>query len=884
VTTPPELDLATSLAGRYSIGRELGRGGMATVYLARDLRHERIVALKVLRPDLGAALGPERFAREIKLAASLQHPHILSVFDSGETASGRLWFTMPYVEGESLRDRLRRERQLSVDDALRITREVAGALECAHAHGVLHRDVKPENILLTAQGDALLTDFGIARPLTAATDGTGLTEAGLAVGTPQYMSPEQAAGERTLDARSDVYALGSVCYEMLAGEPPFVGSSAQAIVAKMLTTDAPSVRVLRSGVSPGIDAVLRRALARVPADRWPSAATFAEALGRGERTGATARFAGRRIPAGIALLGFGFLVAVAARFALRHDASSAEMLPVGLAVLPFDNEGDTANAYFAEGITDEIRSKLSALGGLRLIATASSNQYRHTTEPQNQIGRELGVQYLLTGHIQWETSANGTRRVRVSPELIEVESGRPPVTKWQQSYDATLADVFDVQATVATRVAYKLGVVLSAPTETKLAARPTQNLAAYDAYLRSMSLEGQDPATLRHALVAAEQAVARDSGYAAAWARVSVLHSRLYTYSIPTPADAGAARRAADRAVALAPTASEGYYARGVYNILVADDLAATRVAYETAARLAPSSSLALGALGTVDAAEGDWEAGLGHARQAAALDPRSPVAAARLTVVLLYLRRYAEARAEAERGLTIDPSDMALIVNRAASFLGEGDLAGARAALRDVPPTLDRATLAVYVARNHHSYWASHPFGALDKPDRDLVLTLSPAAFDDDRGEWEFVRAELYWLAGDTVPARRNADSARITLETQLRATPGDNYRHLYLGLALAYLGQRAAAVREGERELALILASGDGYRIPYARQVMAQIHLAVGDHPRALEQLDSLLAKPYLVSPAWLKADPIWAPLHGEPRFERLIAQPATGERPRA
>ncbi|HEY8794482.1 MAG TPA: serine/threonine-protein kinase, partial [Gemmatimonadaceae bacterium] len=281
--------LQTALGSSYTIERELGRGGMATVYLARDNKHGRHVALKVLHDDLAATLGPERFRREIATAAQLQHPHILGVFDSGETANGQLWFTMPFVEGQSLRDRLHREPQMPVDDVVRIVREIAGALDYAHDQGVIHRDIKPENILLTKRGDAVLADFGIARALSHANTGAtnlamGLTGTGLSIGTPQYMSPEQASGERALDARSDVYALGAVCYEMLAGELPFTGGSSQAIIAKMLTTDAPSIRVLRSSVSPALDAVIRRALARVPADRWSSAGEFASALGSAERT------------------------------------------------------------------------------------------------------------------------------------------------------------------------------------------------------------------------------------------------------------------------------------------------------------------------------------------------------------------------------------------------------------------------------------------------------------------------------------------------------------------------------------------------------------------------------------------------------------------------
>ena len=249
--------------------RELGRGGMAVVYLADDVRHDRPVALKVLLPELAASLGPERFQREIHLAARLQHPHILTVLDSGE-AAGRLWFTMPFVEGESLRDRLRRERQLPVDDALRIAVEAARALDYAHKHGVIHRDIKPENIMLTADGSTLVADFGIARALDSVDD--GLTQTGFSIGTPAYMSPEQAAGDKGLDPRTDLYSLASVLYETLAGEPPFTGPTAQAMAARRLTEPAPSVRALRPTVPPAVDEAIRKALAPVAADRFATAA------------------------------------------------------------------------------------------------------------------------------------------------------------------------------------------------------------------------------------------------------------------------------------------------------------------------------------------------------------------------------------------------------------------------------------------------------------------------------------------------------------------------------------------------------------------------------------------------------------------------------------
>ena len=270
----PAGELAEALQDRYTIERELGRGGMATVYLAHDLRHDRPVALKILLPELAVTLGPERFQREIHFAARLQHPHILTVLDSGE-AAGQLWFTMPFVEGESLRERLRRERQLPVDDALRIASEAARALDYAHQHGVVHRDIKPENILLTRDGSTLVADFGIARALDV---DDRLTQTGLAIGTPAYMSPEQAAGDKGVDGRTDLYSLASVLYEMLAGEPPFTGPTAQSIAAKRFTEPAPSVRSMRASVPESVDRAIRKALAPVAADRFSSAAQFAQAL------------------------------------------------------------------------------------------------------------------------------------------------------------------------------------------------------------------------------------------------------------------------------------------------------------------------------------------------------------------------------------------------------------------------------------------------------------------------------------------------------------------------------------------------------------------------------------------------------------------------------
>ncbi|MEO6209011.1 MAG: serine/threonine-protein kinase, partial [Gemmatimonadaceae bacterium] len=546
--------LQATLGTTYVIERELGHGGMATVYLARDAKHQRPVALKVLQQDVAASLGPERFRREIATVAQLQHPHILGVFDSGETADGQLWFTMPYVEGETLRARLARDKQLPIVDALRITREIAGALGYAHDAGVIHRDIKPENILLTKRGDALLADFGIARALGDGASITGeqkvaLTMTGLSVGTPQYMSPEQASGERSIDARSDIYSLAAVCYEMLAGEPPFTGSSQQSVIAKMMTVDAPSVRVLRPGVSAGVDEVLHRALARVPADRWPSAGEFAAALDAAERTTqlspaplpgvpATPARAGSSSRSRIAAvsLAAGFLIGVGLLFAYSSRGRSAAEPASGairLAVLPFENAGDSADGYFADGMTDAVHDKLTSVPGLEVIGSASSRQYRGTKKTPQEIGRELGVRYLVMGRIQWAKGAGGNSRVRVNPELIDVESS---ADKWAQPFDAPLTDVFQVQGDIASKVAQSLQVALTPAAKQTLAATPTNDLVAYDSYLRGVAaMRGANtPVSLRAGISAYRDAVSRDSSFALAWAVMGRAYSTLYVNGVPT--------------------------------------------------------------------------------------------------------------------------------------------------------------------------------------------------------------------------------------------------------------------------------------------------------------------------------------------------------------
>ena len=378
------------LSGRYSIEREIGRGGMATVYLAHDQKHDRQVALKVLRSELALAVRAEQFVREIAIAAKLAHPHILPLHDSGE-AEGIVYYVMPYVEGESLRDRLTREGRLPFADAVRIAGDVAAALSYAHSHGVVHRDIKPENILLAPGGEALIADFGIARALTVA-GGHPLSQTG-AVGTPLYMSPEQAAGSG-LDGRSDIYSLGCVLHEMLAGHPPFTGATAQEVIARHASDPIPALEAARPGVGARVARAVRKALAKQPVDRFATAGQFASALeGTGDDRPTRDRRRATALAVGLTCAG---LVVAGGYWLAGRGGASTERSPVTprVAVMPFVNHGPAEDQYFVDGIAEEITAKLAGLHGLTAI-TPSSAQYRDGNKSLQQIARELGAQYLL---------------------------------------------------------------------------------------------------------------------------------------------------------------------------------------------------------------------------------------------------------------------------------------------------------------------------------------------------------------------------------------------------------------------------------------------------------------------------------------------------------
>ncbi|MBI3568699.1 MAG: protein kinase [Gemmatimonadetes bacterium] len=873
---PSQAQLAAALADRYRIERELGRGGFAVVYLAHDLRHDRPVALKVLHDEVAASLGAERFEQEVRLAARLQHPHILGVFDSG-SVDGRLWFTMPFIDGESLRDRLTREKQLPVADAIALTREIADGLHFAHQQGVIHRDVKPENILLSGR-HAIIADFGIARALAGKAG--SLTQTGVSVGTPGYMSPEQASGERDLDARTDVYALACVLYEMLAGQPPFTGPNAQAVIARTLSEEPRPIHAVRQGVSPMLDGVIGRGLAKVPADRWATAEEFGNALAAATVTVASAAFAPaaaaadaaaprrRRSPM-LTVFALGLLLGGGALFAWRSRHGDAA--GHGLAVLPFENVGAAEDAYFADGITEEVRGKLTAVPGLRVTARTSSNQYKGTKKSLVDIGGELGVEYILTGTIRWETAADGTRHVRVTPELVSVSNGS---TKWQQPFDEVMSDVFKVQSGIAEQVANALGVTLAAEVQQKLNARPTKNIDAYQEYLlgekETEGMARSDGLSLQKGLPHYERAAALDTAFAAAWGRVSYVYSQNFNAN-PSSELAEKSEDAVMRAMRLAPDDPQVRRAYSRYLRIVKHDFAGALAQVDTALLRDPNNVDLLSASSSLNAVMSRWDAAVSAAMRASTLDPRNPNAVSATSRILHGVRRYAEADAYAAKALALSPGNISYAEDRVINHVSMGDLAAAKADVREAfAKGADTTELAAYFALFQEMQWV------LDEPLLRRIVTMTPAQFRNNRAHWALKVGRTWLLLGDTARGRAYGDSARIVVEAQLANYPEDAQLHELRGRSLALMGRNADAIAEAERSLKMRETALDASTGPYVRYQVARILVQAGANERALDIIEPLLTANYAdITPAWLRLEPVFSPLRSNPRFQRLTAR---------
>ena len=878
--------LQTALGSAYQVERELGGGGMARIFVATEIALGRQVVIKVLAPELAAGLDTERFHREVRLAASLQHPHVVPLLTAGQ-AEGLLYYTMPFVAGESLRQRLERDGPLPIGEVVRLLREVADALGFAHRRRIIHRDLKPANILL-GEGHALVADFGIAKAVVAAAGGTTtggtsttgtLTSTGLVLGTPVYMAPEQIASDQTLDHRADLYALGCLAYELLTGRPPFRATTARELFTAHMIEPPTPVSVHRPEVPPALASLIMSLLAKNPDQRPQSAEEVLQVLEAPERrvadSGSTgfrttpiagaqhvAEVSSRRraallIGLAILLLGVGgVIVARRGGVTAKSSLEASEML----AVLPFKNLGVPGDQYFADGLTEEITSRLATLGGLGVISRTSADRYRNSNSLLKEIGRELGVAYVLEGSVQWVKRPDGSSRLRVTPQLIRVTDDRH---LWADQYESDLSDVFEVQAGIAEQVTKALGVVIAGPGQARQFEKPTTNLSAYDAYLRGDAAMPTDLSSgvegLLNAYTSAaghyQEAVNLDSTFAVAYAK---LGQALLGASGGDSSTMTRARAAIDRALALAPDLSDAHLARAG----IEQDTALVLKELETAVRLRPNDAEALMQLGNTEwNLRGAQSQGIAHVERAAQLDPRT----VKRQVVLAFLyqeaHRYDDAIRTYDRAIALKPENPGPYTQKAVLYLYRGDMNGARRLIRQAAQRTDSMGL-ISAAASTLTFW--HSYGILDDSYQKVVLRLPVTAFAGDTALYGAVKAHYYRMHGDSTRYRAYFDTAYAFAATRLREAPQQSFYRVIVAGALAARGARAQSYAEFERALPNAwLKPGEW---------TARLCVLAGDNERAINVLEQRHWGNELTV-AWLRVDPSWNPLRKYPRFQRLL-----------
>jgi len=661
-------------AAQYRVEQVIGHGGMATVYRAHDLRHDRPVAIKVLRPELAATLGPDRFLQEIRITAGLDHPHILPLLDSG-SAAGLVYYVMPLVEGESLRDRLNRDRTLAPDEAVRITREIADALDYAHARGIVHRDIKPENVLLSDR-HARVADFGVARAVSAAGEGR-LTEAGVSLGTPHYMSPETAAGEEATPL-SDQYALACTLYEMLVGEPPYLGATAQAILAKHVTHAVPSPASLRGGIPSEMDGAVRRALAKTPQDRFPSAGAFGAAL---EAVGAgRPRTMWRRL-----VLGTVVLAAVAGLVVVGVMRFRGAPHEIRVAVLPSGVGGTDTTAYLVEGLAEAVGIELMRQGGVTVIAQESARNLQD--EDPRSAARALDATYVVL-----VTARTGLQTVHVTARLVDDRGEQ----RWANRYERDLqaADLVAVERDIAGQVALELRGTLARRGQASASAPPS-NISAYEHYMRGRFFwKRRGSENLERAADELEAAVALDSAFARGYVALAQTYLLFPTYRVSRLDAADAFARAdamVDAGLRLDSTLGEAHAARALLLELRHHDWPAAGAEFDRALALSPDVATVQQWYGEHLIVMRDTAGALAAFRRAVELDPLSPAISNALAIGLHVAGNDSAAIAQTRRMLEADSSyaDANLVAAAAFVRLGQLDSVAARLVRAGLPSPL---------------------------------------------------------------------------------------------------------------------------------------------------------------------------------------------------
>jgi TolB-like protein/predicted Ser/Thr protein kinase len=861
----------------YKILEELGRGGMGVVYKAQDTKLDRVVALKFLSPQtLGSEDDRARFVHEAKSAAALSHPNICTVHEIDE-AGGQIFIAIEYIEGLSLKEKIE-AGPMKIEEAMGVAIRVAEGLEEAHEKGIVHRDIKPANIMITPKGQAKIMDFGLAKSRGQ----TALTKADTTIGTYAYMAPEQARGE-DVDPRTDIWSLGAVLYEMITGQRPFKGDYEQAVIYSILNEEPEPVTSLRTGIPMDMERVITKCLRKDPGQRYQGVADLVTDLRqiRTDLTSATTAVSTAARPArGGGLMRWSWLAVVAllvalAALILPRYLPSPERSASGerkmLVVLPFENLGAPEDEYFAAGMTEEITSRLAVVSGLGVISRTSAVQYDRTGKTLREIGDDLGVDYVLEGTVRWNKDGGGGSHVRVTPQLIRVSDD---THLWAEAYDRALEDIFAVQSDIAGRIIQQLGVTMLERERDAVEAKPTDNLLAYEAYLRGLNQlnrAGSMEDRWRRAETLLQQAVALDSTFALAYAKLAEVHSEFYFWGFDKSDERlEKTRRAAERSLELQPDLPEGHLALGGYYYTCFFDYDRALKEYAIAAEGMPNHPRLLEGIAYIWRRQGLWHEAIGHLEEAARLDPANFWLPMQLGITYGLIRQYAEAERHLDRSLSLDSAQgAAYFIKTRNVWVWTGDLRKSGAVLESAPPQIQAAP-AFLGQLYFQSIYEREYQEALDVLSRMPEEIWSWASEVSHRALWE---AYTYQAMGEAERARDAYETAALEMSEYLREHPADGSAHSALGIAYAGLGRRDDALRETRRGMELM--AQDAIRLPEREWDLAKVYILLGESDLALDHIEHLLSIPSFYSVQILKISPTVDPLREHPRFKRLLQE---------
>jgi TolB-like protein/predicted Ser/Thr protein kinase len=851
----------------YRVLQELGAGGMGIVYLAEDEKLHRRVALKFLAKSIqDDPDASERLIREARAASALNHPNIVGIH-AIETAPDHVFIVMEYVEGESLHSLVKRG-EITWQRAVELAPQILSAIATAHDAGIVHRDIKSDNIVLTPKGQVKVLDFGLAR----GRDTTAyVTRAGSSAGTPAYMSPEQVqSGD--VDQRSDLFSFGVVFYEMLTGRMPFKGEHEAALTYSIVNETPTAIHTHNKSVPRALENIVLKLLEKNPKDRYQGAHEVIEDLRRLE-TGVRVKAHPRRRSRLVAAIVAGVVLPLLAFWLVRQrasgtDAASGEPGRAMVAVLPFENLGPTDQEYFADGITEEITTQLAKMSGLGVISRTSAMQYKGSSKSLRDIGKDLGVDYVLEGSVRWDKAGN-SNNVRISAQLIRINDD---THLWAENFDRVYDQIFALQSEIAQRVAEELDVTLLEPERAALATRPTKNLDAYDLYLRGRekNSDAKSLAEVDAGIAMVEQAVALDSTFARAQAYLARIYSNQFFNNLhrelPRLKQALNAAQIAMRHSANQPS---GHLAMGYYHYYGSRDYARALEEFAIAQKMQPNNADVLEAMGYVQRRQGKWEEAVRNISRAVELDPKASDRASNLTQTLVYMRRWDDAKHVIDRGLEIDPTSLGLKVYRAVVILEEtGDGAAAKEILDSITPKYGPiANFAAECNIYMRDYEGVH---------RELPnLRAYPAM---DTTSYYVTRATAYFFQNRLDKVQLYGDSALAYLELK-HAGQSDN-----AGFVAGYALVLALAGRFDEAKIYMDRASE---MLPIKKDALAgaDIHssrmiyyLSIHDYEAALDEIELLLSIPSTLSPAILRAHPGFDAIRENPRFKKLAEEKAS------